>query len=212
MDLDTYHKIISKLPNSVTLIAVSKGQSTDKILKLYNEGQRHFGENFEQELTHKKENLPNDIKWHFLGNIQTNKLKKITSSSYLIQSVSRKKVLDKLNDLNDNKALNVLLQYKLGNEDTKSGFSKTEIIENHERYRNSDSLRIMGLMGIAENSTEEKRTKEQFEEMAQLYNDLKSKDEKIATLSIGMSSDYNLAIQSGSNMIRLGTVIFGKRK
>lgn len=212
MDLDTYHKIISKLPNSVTLIAVSKGQSTDKILKLYNEGQRHFGENFEQELTHKKENLPNDIKWHFLGNIQTNKLKKITSSSYLIQSVSRKKVLDKLNDLNDNKALNVLLQYKLGNEDTKSGFSKTEIIENHERYRNSDSLRIMGLMGIAENSTEEKRTKEQFEEIAQLYNDLKSKDEKIATLSIGMSSDYNLAIQSGSNMIRLGTVIFGKRK
>ena len=212
MDLDTYHKIISKLPNSVTLIAVSKGQSTDKILKLYNEGQRHFGENFEQELTHKKENLPNDIKWHFLGNIQTNKLKKITSSSYLIQSVSRKKVLDKLNDLNDNKALNVLLQYKLGNEDTKSGFSETEIIENHERYRNSDSLRIMGLMGIAENSTEEKRTKEQFEEIAQLYNDLKSKDEKIATLSIGMSSDYNLAIQSGSNMIRLGTVIFGKRK
>jgi hypothetical protein len=212
MDLDTYHKIISKLPNSVTLIAVSKGQSTDKILKLYNEGQRHFGENFEQELTHKKENLPNDIKWHFLGNIQTNKLKKITSSSYLIQSVSRKKVLDKLNDLNDNKALNVLLQYKLGNEDTKYGFSKTEIIENHERYRNSDSLRIMGLMGIAENSTEEKRTKEQFEEIAQLYNDLKSKDEKIATLSIGMSSDYNLAIQSGSNMIRLGTVIFGKRK
>lgn len=212
MDLDTYHKIISKLPNSVTLIAVSKGQSIDKILKLYNEGQRHFGENFEQELTHKKENLPNDIKWHFLGNIQTNKLKKITSSSYLIQSVSRKKVLDKLNDLNDNKALNVLLQYKLGNEDTKSGFSKTEIIENHERYRNSDSLRIMGLMGIAENSTEEKRTKEQFEEIAQLYNDLKSKDEKIATLSIGMSSDYNLAIQSGSNMIRLGTVIFGKRK
>ena len=212
MDLDTYHKIISKLPNSVTLIAVSKGQSTDKILKLYNEGQRHFGENFEQELTHKKENLPNDIKWHFLGNIQTNKLKKITSSSYLIQSVSRKKVLDKLNDLNDNKALNVLLQYKLGNEDTKSGFSKTEIIENHERYRNSDSLRIMGLMGIAENSTEEKRTQDQFEEIAQLYNDLKSKDEKIATLSIGMSSDYNLAIQSGSNMIRLGTVIFGKRK
>ena len=144
MNLDSYHKIISQLPNSVTLIAVSKGQSIDKILKLYSEGQRHFGENFEQELTHKKENLPEDIKWHFLGNMQTNTLKRITSSSYLIQSVSR--------------------------------------------------------------------TKEQFEEIAQLYNDLKSKDEKIATLSIGMSSDYNLAIQSGSNMIRLGTVIFGKRK
>lgn len=77
MDLDTYHKIVSQLPNSVTLIAVSKGQSIDKILKLYNDGQRHFGENFEQELTHKKENLPKDINWHFLGNMQTNKLKKI---------------------------------------------------------------------------------------------------------------------------------------
>ena len=212
MNLDSYHKIISQLPNSVTLIAVSKGQSIDKILKLYSEGQRHFGENFEQELTHKKENLPEDIKWHFLGNMQTNKLKRITSSSYLIQSVSRTKVLDKLNNLNENKALNILLQYKLGNEDTKSGFSRAEIIEHHERYRGSSSLKIIGLMGIAENSTEEKRTQDQFEEIAQLYNELKSKDENISTLSIGMSSDYNLAIESGSNMIRLGTVIFGKRK
>ncbi|MBL6693880.1 MAG: YggS family pyridoxal phosphate-dependent enzyme [Proteobacteria bacterium] len=212
MDLDIYHKIVSKLPKSVRLIAVSKGQSTDKILELYNAGQRHFGENFEQELTHKKENLPNDIKWHFLGNIQTNKLKKVSSSSYLIQSVSRKKILDKLINLNDNKAVNILLQYKLGNENTKSGFGKAELIEIHERYRDSNSLRIIGLMGIAENSTEEKRTQKQFEEIAQLYNELKSKDENISTLSIGMSSDYNLAIQSGSNMIRLGTVIFGNRR
>ncbi|MBL6820173.1 MAG: YggS family pyridoxal phosphate-dependent enzyme [SAR86 cluster bacterium] len=212
MDLDIYHKIVSKLPNNVRLIAVSKGQSTEKILELYNEGQRHFGENFEQELAHKKENLPNDIKWHFLGNIQTNKLKKVSSSSYLIQSVSRKKILDKLINLNDNKAVNILLQYKLGNENTKSGFGKAELIEIHERYRDSNSLRIIGLMGIAENSNEEKRTQKQFEEIAQLYNELKSKDENISTLSIGMSSDYNLAIQSGSNMIRLGTVIFGNRR
>ena len=94
--------------------------------------------------------------------------------------------------------------------DTKSGFSRAEIIEHHERYRGSNSLKIMGLMGIAENSTEEKRTQDQFEEIAQLYNELKSKDENISTLSIGMSSDYNLAIESGSNMIRLGTVILVK--
>ena len=207
---ENYQKILTSLKKGTKLIAVSKGQDIDKIMVLYEEGQRDFGENFLQELIFKRQNLPKDINWHFLGNIQSNKAVEIALYSSLIQSVSRKKILDILAK-SKVKKVNILLQLKLGNESTKSGFSAEEIksvLEDSEDYKN---INFKGLMAIAENIKNEDQLRLQFQTAFHLYNSIKKNESSFNILSMGMTSDFMIAVDEGSNMIRVGTKIFGAR-
>ena len=211
MSLEAYLKIKKEISPKACLIAVSKGQPIQKILKLYNEGHRDFGENFLQELSEKKAQLPDDIRWHFLGNIQSNKLSKIVESSHMIHSISRYKIYKLLvNDLSE-AAANILLQLKLGAEKTKSGFSENEILEIVEKHDKQSKIKIKGMMVISENNIDVSTTKLQFQQAQRLFEKLKKINDEIDILSMGMSSDYHEAISCNSNMVRLGTIIFGKR-
>ena len=211
MNLDNFQKISKNLDSDQKLIAVSKGQEVKKIQILYEAGQRDFGENFLQELVEKKNKLPSDIVWHFLGNIQSNKLKDIVNHADLVQSIGRKKIYDKLINMSDKLEKNILLQLKLGNEASKSGFSKSEInniIENHPK---DCVVKIKGLMVIAEGGLTEMETNNQFAFANDFFRSIKHINEDIEYLSMGMSNDYDIALTNGSNMIRIGTSLFGSR-
>ena len=211
MNLDNFQKISKNLDSDQKLIAVSKGQEVKKIQILYEAGQRDFGENFLQELVEKKNKLPSDIVWHFLGNIQSNKLKDIVNYADLVQSIGRKKIYDKLINMSDKLEKNILLQLKLGNEASKSGFSKSEInniIENHPK---DCVVKIKGLMVIAEGGLAEMETNNQFAFANDFFRSIKQINEDIEYLSMGMSNDYDIALTNGSNMIRIGTSLFGSR-
>ncbi len=211
MNLETYLKIKKEIGSKALLIAVSKGQSTKKILKLYNEGHRDFGENFLQELSKKKAQLPDDIRWHFLGNIQSNKLSKIVESSYMIHSISRYKIYNLLlNELSDTTTI-ILLQLKLGSEKTKSGFSENEIMNIIEKHDKQSKIKIKGIMVISENNINNLKIREQFDKAEKLFRTVKKINKEIEILSMGMSSDYYEAMSFNSNMIRIGTAIFGER-
>ena len=212
MNLETYNKIKKELGSEVGLIAVSKGQSRDKILKLYNLGHRDFGENFLQELVDKKNELPNDIRWHFLGNIQSNKLPNIVESSYIIHSISRHKIYEILINAGANISTKILLQLKLGSEKTKGGFSENEIINIVKNHDKNSRVSIKGIMVISENNIDNETRKQQFSKAKKLFEKMKKINNEIEILSMGMSDDYKVAVSCNSNMVRLGTVIFGKRR
>jgi len=210
MDLHKFNYISKKLESDQKLIAVSKGQDLEKIKKLYDIGQRDFGENFLQELKEKRNVLPSDIRWHFLGNIQSNKIKDIVLCSDLIHSIGRFKILDKISKLGSIKNTQILLQLKLGEEETKSGFSEAEIYK-IVASNESTNITIKGLMVIAEGGVEEEKLQLQFSQAKNVFEKIKSMNKDIEFLSMGMSNDYELAISHGSNMIRIGTSIFGAR-
>ena len=211
MNLHKFNIISESLKSSERLIAVSKGQDLEKIMRLYDKGQRDFGENFLQELKEKKDLLPCDIRWHFLGNIQSNKIKDIVSCSDLIHSIGRNKILDKILKLESNKKINILLQLKLGEEETKSGFNEKEIYKILSRNKSTNTI-IKGLMVIAEGGIQKEKLKLQFSQAKNVFEKMKSMNKDIEYLSMGMSNDYELALSYGSNMIRIGTSIFGVRK
>jgi len=181
-------------------------------MALYNEGHRDFGENFIQELVEKKKQLPKDINWHFLGNIQTNKIKLIAQHSSLIQSVGRTKVYNHLLKTGLEKEIKILLQLKLGHEDTKSGLTEKEIIKIIEQHPEDSNVKVCGLMGITENNISEKERAVQFDQCNNLYNQIRLMNKNIEILSLGMSNDWENAVKHGSKMIRIGTKIFGERK
>ena len=210
MKLDKFHNISNTLKSHQKLIAVSKGQDIGKIKHLYDIGHRDFGENFLQELKEKKDMLPKDITWHFLGNIQSNKVKDIVACSDLVHSVSRLKVLDKISQLDVKKNIEILLQLKLGEEQTKSGFSEIEIYEIMEQ-NHFKNITIKGLMVIGEGRIEEEKLKAQFLQANNVFNKMKTMKKDVEYLSMGMSNDYELALAYGSNMVRIGTSIFGAR-
>ena len=210
MKLDKFHNISNTLKSHQKLIAVSKGQDIGKIKHLYDIGHRDFGENFLQELKEKKDMLPKDITWHFLGNIQSNKVKDIVACSDLVHSVSRLKVLDKISQLDGKKNIEILLQLKLGEEQTKSGFSEIEIYEIMEQNQ-FKNITIKGLMVIGEGRIEEEKLKAQFLQANNVFNKMKTMKKDVEYLSMGMSNDYELALAYGSNMVRIGTSIFGAR-
>ena len=210
MDLHKFNYISKKLESDQKLIAVSKGQDLEKIKKLYDIGQRDFGENFLQELKEKRNVLPSDIRWHFLGNIQSNKIKDIVLCSDLIHSIGRFKILDKISKLGSIKNTQILLQLKLGEEETKSGFSEAEIYK-IVASNESTNITIKGLMVIAEGGVEKEKLQLQFSQAKNVFEKIKSMNKDIEFLSMGMSNDYELAISHGSNMIRIGTSIFGAR-
>ena len=175
-------------------------------------GHRDFGENYLQELIKKSTALPADINWHFLGKIQTNKIKNIIKFSSLIHSVSRKKVYQKILNTDVKQKCNFLLQLKLGNEDSKDGLSPEELIDIVENHDNESLFCIKGIMGIAQNNISEKEKNNQFQICKELFFTLKENYKNIDTLSLGMSNDYSLAMSYGSTMVRIGTKIFGERK
>ena len=212
MNLEAYLKIKKELGSKISLVAVSKGQPKEKILKLYDEGHRDFGENFLQELTDKKAQLPNDIRWHFLGNIQSNKLFKIVEYADIIHSISRYKIYEILVNHLPKISTSILLQLKLGSEETKSGFSENEILDIVTKHDKKSKIKIKGIMVISENNIDNSKIELQFQQAQELFEKTKTINKEIEILSMGMSGDYDEAISCNSNMIRIGRIIFGERK
>lgn len=206
-------------PIGVTLVAVSKTKSHDEIMEAYAAGQRIFGENMVQELVEKQEALPKDIAWHLIGHLQTNKVKYIAPFVSMIQSVDSIKVLKEINKhaAKHKRVIDCLLQIHIADEETKYGLDHAELIEllRDDDFQSLQHIRIRGLMGIATNTENEKVIKEEFYELKMLFDGVKSSffrhEDTFDTLSMGMSSDYLLAIEKGANMVRLGSTIFGKR-
>ncbi len=203
----------------VTLVAVSKTKSNDDILEAYNAGQRLFGENMVQELVEKYESLPKDISWHLVGHLQSNKVKYIAPFISLIHSVDSLKLLQEINKQaeKNNRVIDCLLQVYIADEETKFGLGFDEIIEllRSDEFTSLKYISIRGLMGIATNTDNEKQIKEEFYELRTFFDGIKQsyfrKQSSFDTLSMGMSSDYKIAIEQGSNMVRLGSTIFGQR-
>ena len=209
------------LNKNFTCVAVSKTKSEKSIKELYDFGYRHFGENKVQELIIKNKNLPKDIHWHMIGHLQTNKVKMIVPFVYLIHSVDSLKVLSKINKESEKigKITNCLIQINISNEESKYGFSINEIKEiiiNND-LNNFNSIVIKGLMGMASFSDDKLLIKNEFKNLKNLYelikNNFESNNNNIDfdTLSMGMSNDYTIALNEGSNMVRIGSLLFGKR-
>ncbi|MGN5953564.1 YggS family pyridoxal phosphate-dependent enzyme [Sphingobacterium lactis] len=206
-------------PIAVQLVAISKTKPNEDVLEAYQAGQRIFGENQVQELVAKYEALPKDIEWHLVGHLQTNKVKYIAEFISLIHSVDSLKVLMEINKQakKHNRVIDCLLQVFIADEDTKFGLDHAELIEllRSPEFAEFENIRIRGLMGIATNTENERIVKEEFYELKMLFDGIKvtyfRKQASFDILSMGMSSDYKLAIEQGSNMVRLGSTIFGKR-
>ena len=206
-------------PINVTLIAVSKTKPSEAVQEAYDAGQRLFGENMVQELVEKYEELPKDIQWHLIGHLQSNKVKYIAPFIAMIQSVDSMKLLQEIDKHaeKNSRVIDCLLQVYIADEETKFGLGFDEAIEllRSEEFTALKHVRIRGLMGIATNTDNEKQIREEYYELKTLFDGIKQsffrKEDSFDTLSMGMSSDYQLAIEQGSNMVRLGSTIFGQR-
>lgn len=213
------HSILSEIPASVTLVAVSKTYGADKIEEAYEFGQRVFGENKVQELCDKQQVLPQDIQWHLIGHLQTNKVKYIAPFVSLIHSVDSLKLLQEINKraAQQNRSIHCLLQMHIASEETKFGLSEQEAIEllESDTFSAMKNVTIAGLMGMATNTSNEAVIRAEFAGLKHFFNTLKasyfSTSDSFSTLSMGMSSDYKIAIEEGSTMIRVGSSIFGHR-
>ena len=198
-----------------TCVAVSKTKPVDEIEKIYNLGHKEFGENKVQELLEKYNKLPKDIKWHMIGHLQTNKIKKVIPIISLIHSVDSLKLLKKINNeaIKINKVISCLLQINISNENNKYGFSIDQIREifNNETLKDFKFIRIKGLMGMASFTENKNQIRIEFNNLKKIFDELKIKYPELKIISMGMSGDYKIAIEEGSNMIRIGSKIFGKR-
>ena len=209
----------SELPENVKLIAVSKTKPVEDIREAYDNGHRIFGENKAQELKDKQPELPDDIQWHFIGHMQTNKVKYIAPFVSLIHSVDRFKVLKEINKeaQKNNRIIPCLLQFHIAEEDTKFGFDWTEVKEmlGSEAYQNFSNIRIDGVMAMATFTEDTEQIRREFRQLKSFFDNLKSRyfsnNEHFKELSIGMTNDYKIAIEEGSTMIRVGSAIFGAR-
>jgi PLP dependent protein len=210
----TFYKSIQQKLNdtNTTLIAVSKLKPASDIEQMYALGHRDFGENYVQELVDKQAQLPADINWHFIGHLQSNKVKYIAPFVYLIQGIDSAKLLAEVNKqaAKNNRVINVLLQVHIATEDTKFGFDEKEIME--VEINNYPKVNIIGLMGMASFTENKVQVQQEFESLKTLFDKLKIvKNLDLQTISMGMSNDYELAIACGSNMIRVGSLLFGNR-
>lgn len=218
---EKYHEIIKELQRKIVcLVAVSKLQSVGDIKKLYDLGQRDFGENYVQELVDKQGQLPQDIRWHFIGHLQSNKVKYIAPFVHLIQGVDSLKLLNEINKQakKAGRIIHCLLQIHIAQEETKFGLNEAELDEimnelqnNTNNYRN---IFIQGLMGMASFSDDIEKVRSEMKMLKSLfdkYKPLSTVNCQLSTLSIGMSGDYKLAIEEGSNMVRIGSLLFGAR-
>jgi pyridoxal phosphate enzyme (YggS family) len=215
---DQYQKIITALQGNATLVAVSKTKPNEDILALYEKGQRDFGENYVQELVDKQTSLPADIRWHFIGHLQSNKVKYIAPFVHLIHGVDSLKLLQAIDKeaVKIGRTINCLLQVDISQETTKFGMDEQELKE-AIKYAQTDGLRsvnITGLMGMASFTEDNELIKSQFEHLKELFDQYAATPSphfRMETLSMGMSADYGIALAAGSNMIRIGSLLFGKR-
>ena len=195
----------------VQLVVVSKYRSLDELMDVYDCGHRHFGENRVQELADKASNLPSDIKWHLIGHLQTNKVKYIAPFVHLIHSVDSLKLLRKINQeaIKNNRVISFLFQLHIAEEESKFGLSISELKDllASEEYGSLTHVQCKGLMAMATNTEDEQKLRAEFKLMHGLYSELKEKH-SFDSLSLGMSGDYQIAIEEGSNMIRIGSKIF----
>lgn len=204
------------LSKNVQLIAVSKTKPNADIMELYDLGHRAFGENYVQELVDKADQLPKDIQWHFIGHLQSNKVKYIAPFVHLIHGVDSEKLLQEINKqaIKQNRIIDCLLQVHIASEETKFGFdeeSLNEIIQSG-RLANYSNIRIKGLMGMASFSNDQDLLTKEFGSLKNMYDQSNTQlNQSLNTLSMGMSSDYQLAVKLGSTMVRIGSLLFGAR-
>jgi hypothetical protein len=204
--------IQSSLANKVTLVAVSKTKPNTDILEAYQAGQRIFGENKVQELAQKAGELPKDIAWHMIGHLQTNKVKFIAPFVSLIHGVDSLKLLKEINKRaeQNNRIIDCLLQVHIATESSKFGFGINEVKSALNQTKEFQNIKIVGLMGMATFTDDTQQVAQEFKNLKTVFDSIKN--DHITTLSMGMSGDYNLAIEQGSTMIRVGSAIFGHRK
>jgi len=213
------HKILNKLPETVTLVAVSKTKPIRDILEAYQAGQRDFGENKIQEMTGKFDELPKDIRWHMIGHLQRNKIKYMAHYVHLIHGVDSLKSLKEINKqaIKHQRVIPCLLQVKIAKEETKFGLSFDEITQllQSEEVNQLKNIAIKGLMGMASFTDDQEQIRQEFRQLKLFFDTLATKslseNFKAEILSMGMSGDYPIAIEEGSTMIRVGSAIFGLR-
>jgi len=217
VNTNQYHSIISQLnPQKVQLIAVSKTKPNEDILELYDLGQRAFGENYVQELVDKAASLPKDIQWHFIGHLQANKVKYIAPFVHLIHGVDSEKLLQEINKqaIKQKRIIDCLLQVHIATEETKFGFDANSIDEfiQSGRLAQYPNIQIKGLMGMASFSEDTNLLTKEFTTLKQIFDQAAIQlGNQFTILSMGMSGDYPLAISLGSNMVRIGSLLFGAR-
>lgn len=207
------------LKKGVKLVVVSKTQTVPAIMEVYRSGHKSFGENRVQELVEKQKLLTDDIEWHLIGHLQTNKVKHIAPFISLIHSVDSLKLLKEINKeaAKNNRIIDCLLQIYIAKEETKYGFNfdEAKILLHSDEYLGLNAVRIIGLMGMATFTDDKKHIRKEFHEIRNFFNELKlncfKNKPEFKELSTGMSNDYNIAIEEGSTMVRIGTLIFGKR-
>ena len=212
--------ITNLVTENVTLVAVSKTKPNEDILAAYDAGQRVFGENKALELAEKHIHLPEDIEWHFIGHLQTNKVKYIASFVHMLHAVDSIKLLKTINKeaAKHNRTISCLLQLHIAQESSKFGMSKSEVEEllNSDTYKELKNIKVCGVMGMATNSHDTNIVKEEFRNLKSIFSDIKEKyfesDSTFKEISMGMSNDFQLAIEEGSTMVRVGSSIFGTRE
>ena len=208
---ENLNTVLNSIPKDVTLVAVSKTKKNSAILEAYQIGQRIFGENKVRELVQKFEKLPKDINWHMIGHLQTNKVKYIAPFVSLIHGVDSIKLLKEINKRakQNNRVIDCLLQVHIATESTKFGFDIPKVNEAIDSANEYQNIRIIGLMGMATFTDNKQQVIQEFSSLKTVFDTVKN--EHITTLSMGMSGDYQLAIEQGSNMVRVGSAIFGDR-
>lgn len=216
---ENLERIKAEIPGNVKLVAVSKTKPNEAILEAYEAGQRVFGENKVQELSAKYEALPKDIEWHMIGHLQRNKVKYIAPFVALIHGVDSFKLLKEINKQaeKNNRLINCLLQFHIAKEETKFGFNIAEVEEmlTSDEFTGLKHVTVVGVMGIATYTEDEEVIRSEFKELKGIFDLLKERyfngNEDFKEISMGMSSDYQIAVQEGSTIIRVGSSIFGER-
>lgn len=213
---DKINILKTKLPKDVVLVAVSKTKPIETILEACSKGHLDFGENKVQELVQKQENLPKNIRWHMIGHVQRNKVKYIAPFVYLIHGVDSLRLLNEINKQGkkNNKTINCLLQIHIAKEENKFGFDIQEIKEfiENKQYELWTNVKIVGVMGMATFTENKNLVKQEFEQLKSYFDELRSFfSNEFKIISMGMSGDYKEAIEAGSNMVRIGSSLFGRR-
>lgn len=216
---ENIEKIKQEIGEGVKLVAVTKIQPLDKVKAAYQAGHKIFGENKVQELTQKQAGLPNDIEWHMIGHLQTNKVKYIAPFVSLVHSIDRMKLLRTVNKeaRKHKRVIPCLLQFHIAEEETKFGLSLEEAAEMllSKDYQEMENIRIVGVMGMATFTGDEEKVRREFRHLREIYNKLKerffSEQDDFRELSMGMTNDYPVALEEGSTLLRIGTAIFGER-
>lgn len=211
------NNILSKLPEGVTLVAVSKFHPVERLQEAYDAGQRVFGESRPQEMASKYQQLPTDVEWHMIGHLQTNKVKMIAPFVSMISSVDSERLIEEIEKqaAKYNRTIDILLEVHVAEEETKSGWNEEELYNYLATgaLERMEHIRVRGVMTIASNTDDQSVVRRDFQHIRNIFEELKPRfGEAFDTLSIGMSDDYPLALEYGSTMVRIGTAIFGMRE